>query len=1134
MMDENPYSSLKMDPAEEAGQAPTPTSAGGDYAPNPYTKVKNELSIDDTLQQNPAVADHLSNWAKFSGHGIVSGLVEDLGLPIDTINSANDFIKNYPAVASHLERNPFVGPLLMGAQAAQAIKGDDKPIYTGSTAHFKNIAERAGLPTSTPEQEGVTDWAASLGANIGEFAGANLPFAALGVAKEATSVGTSLARKAWNVFYHEAVPAVSIGSGAFIGEEVIPGDEGKTIGAVAGLLRLSAVKAAFSGVRSAKDWVKSLYSAEPRVARNISEAASDLPKAVEQLDKQPELSPGAEVPVDIQTEDPGLIALVRTVRDKDRDLAGLYDQQYQATEDAILADKQFSRASFPDTATYLRAKTAQWSQLVQRRAQQAVEEAKRAFDTAVGNAIPSEVDATKFKNLQSTLARQYLLEARDDMHAVTEAKWAKVDKAVPVSMDPVYDELNSIRKEHKERPGESDARFPGDVVDRFFENAEIEEETPASKPKKLPHEMNLAELNARTDEMRQRAGMKPLHEKKVAGGEETKRFGPGARLQDAIDLDSEIQQEIRQVTSDFAPDRVRLAYLTRISKALQGVKSAAPGGETLKEANAATKEFHQTFSRGPVGNILGHDEPGYPRVTPGETIDHVISQGSGGIDAFGAFMRAVSQKAGEGNAPAFLEKYLRQDFYTAAMPQGQFNRSRAQQWLRNNTGPLAHPGFENLRREVEDAIKSQGESVAAAKAETLSTTKLKQHAVSLFLNDPGRLFGNALHSTEQFSETRKLLDLTEGDSTGKATDGLVQMAFDRMIKDSIVQDHLTPEMQHVNGKAAHDWFERNDGVIKALDTARPGVAARFKRIAETARKNELHRLSPKIPGVSEKAATLALNDIVARITGAKVFTRLFGGHGGSSIQIASIGSQAFKKWAAALKPDDAIRILGEAMTDPKLFKALVKSINDEKEMAKAIQVFEPYWASMQIPLIQSALTQPMSPGTPQPKKLSAGISHEDDPFENVHGEPPKGNVAENVLNIASMAGPPIAAFAKGGLTGLAKEQGMQQPAWSERIANVLQSSEANTAFGMAGSPEFLAPPSKNVAKAITRVNAWIKEKEKYGEGHEQPALLTNIRIMMRGGPMAEKMAKHMLDTFEPHPSESLPPKTIEHNTFEGQ
>ena len=952
-MAENPYSALTLDPAEEAGPAvapaqpaASPAQAGtaqpaagqaGDYTPNPYTKVKNELSLDDTLQQNPQVTEHLSNWAKFTGHRFIAGMAEDLGLPIDTINSATEFVKNYPTAASAREQYPvgYSVPFLLGKAAAgvkSMVGHGDEPIFAGSTKSFENIANRPflgmpGLPTSSPEQEGVHDWAATLGADTGELLGANVPFAASGIAKEVASAGTSLARKAWNVFYHEVVPAASIATGEEVGGYVLPGDEGRTIGAVAGSLRLSAVKAAFSGVRSAGSWVKSLYTAEPRLARNIGEAATDLPRAVESLDHQPELSPGAEVPVDIQTEDPGLIALVRTVRDKDRDMAGLYDKQYETTEKALLADKEYSRANYPDTASYLRAKTAQWSQLVQRRVQQAVEDGKRAFETAVGSAVPNQADADKFKNLQSTLARQYLLEARNDMHAVTESKWAKVDKNVPVALDPVYDEINAIRKEHKERPGESDARFPGDVVDRFFEKETVEAE----------------------------GG--------VSSEVENKRFGPASRLQDAIDLDSEIQQEIRKVTSDFAPDRVRLAYLTRLSKSLQKVKAAAPGGEALKEANAATKEFHQTFSRGPVGNILGHDEPGYPRVTPGETIGSVISQGTGGIDSFGAFMRAVTKKAGGTPAPEFLEKYLRQDFYDAAMPNGQFNMSRAQQWFRNNTGPLGHPGFEQLRKEVESAIKSQGESSAARTASKLSEKELGQHSAALFLKDPGRLFSNALHSTEQFGETRKLLDLTAGDSTGKATDGLIQMAFDRMIKDSIAIDHATPELQHVNGKAVHDWFEQNSGMIRAMDEARPGVAARFKRIAETARKNELHHITPKVPGVSEKAATLALNDVVARITGAKVFTHLFGGSGGSSIQIASIGSQAFKEWAKKLKPDDAIRILAAAMNDPKLFKALTKSITDEAEMQKAIQVFEPYWVSMQIPLIQSSLTQPSSPAS---------------------------------------------------------------------------------------------------------------------------------------------------------------------------
>ncbi len=927
-MVENPYSALTLDPAEDAG-SPAPAVAAaqtGDYTPNPYTKVKNELSLDDTLQQNPQVTDHLSNWSKFAGHGITAGLAESLGLPIDTINSAQEFIKNYPQVM----HNPVTAPIALGAAGAKAIadtvRGTHDPIYAGSSESIKNIASQHGLPTSTPEEEGVSDWAASLGSNVGEFFGANLPFAGFGVANEVRSVGTSLARKAWNVFYHEAVPAASIGSGAFIGEEVIPGDEGKTIGAVAGSLRLSAVKAAFSGVRSAGSWVKSLWTAEPRLARNIGEAATDLPRAVESLDHQPEMSPGAEIPVDIQTEDPGLIALVRTVRDKDRDMAGLYDQQYKTTEDALKADAQFSRANYPDAASYLRAKTSQWSQLIHRRVQQAVEDSKRAFETAVGDAIPNQADSDKFKNLQSTLARGYLLEAREDMQEVTKSKWAKVDKEVPVTMDPVYDEINAIRKEHKERPGQSKASFPQDTVDEFFEKETLAEEDPFGNPS--------------TRET------------------ESPKFGPGARLQDAVDLDSTIHRKIGEALREPVPDRVRVAYLTSISKALQNIKSNAPGAEALKEANAATKEFHDTFSKGPVGNILGHDAPGYDKVTPGETIGSVISQGAGGIDSFGAFMRAVAAKAGEGNAPAFLEKYLRQDFYDAAMPNGQFNMGRAQQWFRNNTGPLGSKGFEKLRQDVESAIKSQGESVTAQEVKEHDLQKLRDHAVSLFLESPGKVFSKALHSTNQHKMMTDLLRLTEDDSTGKATEGLIQMSFNRMIKDSLKLDRTTPDLQRVHGDAMMKWTEQNSGLIKALDEARPGVAARFKRIAETARKNELHHITPKVPGVSEKAATLALNDVVARITGAKVFTHLFGGSGGSSIKIASIGSQAFKEWAKKLKPDDAIRILAAAMNDPKLFKALTKNITDEAEMQKAIQVFEPYWVSMQIPLIQSALVQP--------------------------------------------------------------------------------------------------------------------------------------------------------------------------------
>jgi hypothetical protein len=72
-----------------------------------------------------------------------------------------------------------------------------------------------------------------------------------------------------------------------------------------------------------------------------------------------------------------------------------------------------------------------------------------------------------------------------------------------------------------------------------------------------------------------------------------------------------------------------------------------------------------------------------------------------------------------------------------------------------------------------------------------------------------------------------------------------------------------------------------------------------------------------------------------------------------------------------------------------------------------------------------------------------------------------------------------------------------------------------------GRAEILDPPSPNIAKAINRVRAWIKEKEQRGMG-SQPALEMNIQMMQRGGKIGEGMAKHMLDMFQPHPLENGP------------
>jgi hypothetical protein len=92
-----------------------------------------------------------------------------------------------------------------------------------------------------------------------------------------------------------------------------------------------------------------------------------------------------------------------------------------------------------------------------------------------------------------------------------------------------------------------------------------------------------------------------------------------------------------------------------------------------------------------------------------------------------------------------------------------------------------------------------------------------------------------------------------------------------------------------------------------------------------------------------------LRDIMARVIGANVFTKF--GYGGGSIQTAAIGSQAFKKLAANLTPDQAVAIFRRAMVEPEFFKALTTELT-EKNAKMQFRIIQPYFYSMGIPIMQ--------------------------------------------------------------------------------------------------------------------------------------------------------------------------------------
>ena len=884
----------------------------------------------ELLNHDTGFLHDLHQFMSFANHGMNRGLAETLGFPVDAWNAAGEFLKNHPTFSTYGGLGQFGR-----AQPPEKRAIQNTPIPVGGTKTFLDLAKKEGIPTSSPEDEGNTSSAAHWGDTLGEFAGANIPFVA-GAPEKAIIGGVertvpnimrfATTKRPYVEALHDlATGALGPGLGAIVGEEFAGPehkDAGKAVGGVVGGLRLAPIEAALTAAKRGSSWMHEFLGPRGRVKESIARGAQDFPKAAENVEKMPLTSEGAQIPVDIKSKDEGLLALRRTVMANDAEMSGDYRRMQKATAQAIQEDAKFSPSNYKDSYAWIDAKQKSFEDLINRRQLQAVEHSDRAMEQAFKGTSPNQIDASTVKNAYATTLRKQLILARDDANAVVESKWDKVDKNLTVDMNAVYDEIKTMEAEHKARPGQSEQRFPSEHVDRFFEKK---------------------------------------------NGQKTPKFAPVTRLQDAIDLHSEISQTMREESSKDAPNRTYMGYLSRLSDSLQRAKETMPVAALpdLKDANTATKTFHETFSRGPVGQVLGHDTPGAPDVFPGDTIRHFLSQGPAGIDNFNALMRAVVARTGKVTPvppsavmPNLLRNYIRQDFYDNVMPNGAFNTRAAQQYMANNAGPLLH--FDDMRKEFETAIETKGKAATGVKTAQQDLDTIRQSRAGLFLKgDPGKLFNGAVNANDKYAATKELLGFTKDDPTGRASEGLGQMAFDNMLATSITKDNKSMDLQRLDGRKINQWYDANKGVVRALNEALPGISDRFKRIADTARYLEGFQVKPELPSRETASGVTWLRDIMARIMGADIFTR-FGVRGGS-IQTAAIGSQAFKQLAGRLTPDQATAIFRRAMVEPEFFKALTTEITNKSASAQ-FRIIQPYMYSMGIPIMQ-----PLFPDEEQPK-----------------------------------------------------------------------------------------------------------------------------------------------------------------------
>jgi hypothetical protein len=100
----------------------------------------------------------------------------------------------------------------------------------------------------------------------------------------------------------------------------------------------------------------------------------------------------------------------------------------------------------------------------------------------------------------------------------------------------------------------------------------------------------------------------------------------------------------------------------------------------------------------------------------------------------------------------------------------------------------------------------------------------------------------------------------------------------------------------------------------------------------------------------------------------------------------------------------------------------------------------------------------------------------------------------------------------------------KQPPLGDLRAEMAKLMAEPSAAPKAKTAEIIPPSSPAVQAAINRLQAWLPINERNGPNN---AIRMNIEILKRGGPMAEGLARHTLNTWKEPPGKALPPPTIE-------
>lgn len=422
------------------------------------------------------------------------------------------------------------------------------------------------------------------------------------------------------------------------------------------------------------------------------------------------------------------------------------------------------------------------------------------------------------------------------------------------------------------------------------------------------------------------------------------------KVKDLNSLYSKLRSVQRDATSGANPNsnRARLAgeVAQTILDDLDKISPRGQIGKAIFDARSFSKQFHDKFRKGTVGNLLQKKSTGEYKTDIELTLDKSIGQtGIRGSIASRDIDRALADSDGVAEAQNVTSNYLRSKFNQQAFIDDKFTPSRAQTFLRNS-GPVLNR-FPVVRAEIEDAISAQKKITAVEKKIAPISKQVKDSTTFQFASqNPDRALNSIIQSGNPQKAMAALVRSAKKDKTGQALAGVKKALSEKIINNSLVKLR-TPRVEggptaELSGAKLEDVLDDKTLSSMIKEVYNQPEINRIRVISNELKKLDIARVRGDVKGALDPFKANSVITVLARVIGAKLGAKIGGETAGGSLQSAAIFSARFAKFIERLSGDKAQEIMVKALRDKELFRTLLLNPTNPKNFDRIDRSITPY------------------------------------------------------------------------------------------------------------------------------------------------------------------------------------------------